>query len=270
MIHFDLHIADPVHNRRVFRLKAEPTATVLDVLEALRLRQASSVPAYRHSCHHGSCGTCGALINGTPALMCLTRLDSVLQPALAPPELVSPATSDAPSDTQTPAVLPVLTVEALPGFELVSGIAVYPGRFFDSFPADLDYLVEVADKPDLPTDHSASQHAAFQAGTETPGSGAPDVAKRTRFEQCIECGVCRAACPVSAPFIGPAALAAINRQLQKKPALPSSIQKKWLDLAGRPDGAAACQRHLACSRLCPQAVYPGKHIQLLKNRLLKQ
>ena len=86
---------------------------------------------------------------------------------------------------------------------------------------------------------------------------------RVRFEACIECGLCSTSCPVTVPFKGPAALAALNRQRQKV----SESSESMLSLAGTPDGAAACQRHLACSRVCPQGVYPGKHIQLLKNAL---
>ena len=56
-----------------FRVEAEPHRTVLDLLERLR-SGGSAVPAYRHSCHHGSCGTCGAVIDGAERLMCLTPL----------------------------------------------------------------------------------------------------------------------------------------------------------------------------------------------------
>jgi succinate dehydrogenase / fumarate reductase iron-sulfur subunit len=68
---------------------------------------------------------------------------------------------------------------------------------------------------------------------------------------------------VRAPFIGPAALAAINRERDKRPERAAAM----LERAAAPDGASACERHLFCSRVCPQAVYPGKHIQLLKNAL---
>ena len=55
-----------------FRTTVEDHTTVLDVLEQARLDDPSLT--YRHSCHHGSCGTCGMLINGREALACVTRV----------------------------------------------------------------------------------------------------------------------------------------------------------------------------------------------------
>ena len=55
-----------------FRTAVEDHTTVLDVLEQARLDDPSLT--YRHSCHHGSCGTCGMLINGREALACVTRV----------------------------------------------------------------------------------------------------------------------------------------------------------------------------------------------------
>lgn len=237
MTQFELRfVGSATEEQRVFSLKAEPDATVLDILETLRARQGGLVPAYRHSCHHGSCGSCGALINGKAVLMCLTRLAEIISE---------------PLDRQH-ASLPVLEIAALPGFTVIAGIAVHPGKLFGDFPAGLDYLLSQTDKPELLPD-------------PTRAAGIPKI--RRRFEQCIECGICRAVCPVDADFIGPAALAAINRQLQKSATLTNGVRQHWLGLAGRPDGVAACRRHLACSRFCPQAVYPGKHIQLLRNQL---
>ena len=37
-----------------------------------------------------------------------------------------------------------------------------------------------------------------------------------RFENCIECGSCVSACPVTENFIGPAPLASINREIIKQ------------------------------------------------------
>jgi succinate dehydrogenase / fumarate reductase iron-sulfur subunit len=90
-----------------------------------------------------------------------------------------------------------------------------------------------------------------------------------RFENCIECGCCVAACPVvSNPprFMGPAALAALNNERQHRPA----SQKLLLEIAAGPHGADQCRRHLACSRVCPAAVYPARHIADLQREINKQ
>jgi len=206
-----------------------PSATILDALESFRASGGAPVPAYRHSCHHGSCGTCGALVNGGEALMCLTRLGSLGK------------------DDGSP-----LTVELEPlrRATLISGIAALPGQALAGIPPDASYLAVSdgvqGDRAGLPPDPTGRDGSA-----------------RVRFEACIECGLCSSSCPVAAPFIGPAALAAINRERVKQPGKAPLM----LALAGRPDGAAACRRHLSCSRVCPQGVYPGKHIQLLRNEL---
>jgi succinate dehydrogenase / fumarate reductase iron-sulfur subunit len=89
-----------------------------------------------------------------------------------------------------------------------------------------------------------------------------------QFENCIECGCCVSACPVShegADFRGPAALTAIARQVTKQ---PSALQE-LLALAGDRQGVSHCRRHLACSRVCPTAAYPARYIQDLKRMLQK-
>ena len=50
-----------------FRVTARPRTTVLDALLAVRRRQDPSLTV-RHSCLHGSCGTCGMRVNGREVL----------------------------------------------------------------------------------------------------------------------------------------------------------------------------------------------------------
>jgi len=86
----------------------------------------------------------------------------------------------------------------------------------------------------------------------------------TRFENCIECGSCVSACPVSqkkSDFIGPAGLAAMNRERLKSPHKKADI----LHRSAGEQGVRLCTRALACSRVCPTAVYPARHIADLKS-----
>ena len=243
----------------------ESGTTVLDALEILRSGWTgqsgaqSPVPAYRHSCHHGSCGTCGAVINGLEGLMCLTRLGELASPRPQVPG--GPKTE--PELAEDGSVL--VRLEPIRRGTLIAGIASRPTQALGGIPADLPYLMlaetssvsgkvkgKAEGKADLPGDPTRPPAEVLPTG------GPPH---RVRFEACIECGLCSSSCPVTVPFVGPAALAALNRQRQKHP----ETSEAMLGLAGRADGAAACERHLACSRVCPQGVYPGKHIQLLKN-----
>lgn len=229
-----------------FRLDAAPEDTVLDMLERLR-GEGRAVPPYRHSCHHGSCGTCGAVIGGLPALMCLTRAAD-----LALPRPCVPGGPPVEPERDAEGRL-VATLAPLPGLTVIAGLAVSPSSLFNGIPADASYLAPVDDagRSGLPADPTLAEAPSGRAMT------------RTRLEACIECGLCAAACPVKAPWRGPAGLAAVNREREKRPGRATAM----LELAAAPDGVAPCERHLACSRACPQAVYPGKHIQLLRNAL---
>jgi succinate dehydrogenase / fumarate reductase iron-sulfur subunit len=87
----------------------------------------------------------------------------------------------------------------------------------------------------------------------------------TKFENCIECGCCHAACPVvreNSRFLGPAVLSAVNQAVKKNP----SCQIDLLTLAASPDGEPLCRRAVACSRVCPTGVYPARHIKELRDR----
>ncbi len=100
---------------------------------------------------------------------------------------------------------------------------------------------------------------------ETP----PEVDHYERFENCIECGACVSACPVSAAgdfYMGPAVLAAINRQVEKGTA---SIPL-MLNLAGSERGVWQCHSAYECSAVCPTDVNPAGHIMDLRRRLMWQ
>jgi succinate dehydrogenase / fumarate reductase iron-sulfur subunit len=85
----------------------------------------------------------------------------------------------------------------------------------------------------------------------------------TRFENCIECGACVSACPVTPKntgFVGPAVLAALSNELKKSPQKSEGL----LSIAGNEKGERQCERAFNCSRVCPTLVYPAKHISDLR------
>ncbi len=140
----------------------------------------------------------------------------------------------------------LITLEPLKGFECIADLAVNMESFFENIDPLWSYLK--SDTPDdqrVPSDEIEAWH---------------------QLEDCIECGCCVSACPemrTTSRFMGPAVLAAINRQASKSP----QEKKRLLTRAGSDHGVAPCKRVLACSRVCPTRVYPSRHIEDLRRAL---
>jgi succinate dehydrogenase / fumarate reductase iron-sulfur subunit len=191
--------------------------TVLDALEQIRGEQDKTL-LYRHSCHHGSCGTCGVVANGTRVLGCVTPLADLDEPVHLRP--LSP-------------------------YPVIGDLAVDPRELYKGFPADVSIL-----RP-----------------SETSPEAVPpaEIESFTRFENCIECGLCESVCPVlkgGKPFRGPAALAAYGRELEKNPDRADEL----LEQIDSPEGVWGCDRALQCSVVCPLGVAPARHIAVLQRR----
>ncbi len=140
----------------------------------------------------------------------------------------------------------VITLEPLAGFLPISDLVVDMTGFYDEISEDWDYLRE-------------SENVASAALPD-------DVASFCRLESCLECGSCVSACPAAhadSPFMGPAALAALNNERHKSP----SSSKKLLELAGGERGERWCERAIECSRVCPTKVAPARHIADIRKTL---
>ena len=72
---------------------------VLDAVHAIQAEQANDL-AVRWNCKAGKCGSCSAEINGSPRLMCMTRLDSIdlSQPVTVEPMKTFPLIRDLVTD----------------------------------------------------------------------------------------------------------------------------------------------------------------------------
>jgi succinate dehydrogenase / fumarate reductase iron-sulfur subunit len=199
----------------VFRIETAPSATVLDALTLIR-ETLDPTLLFRHSCHHGSCGTCACIINGAEALACLTPLSGL---------------GNGP-----------VRVEPLRRMRPIGDIAVDPGPLFSELDPAWTYLT-----------------------SSNIDAGERDAPSAVRFESCIECGCCVSSCPVSGDFMGPAALALLNRERIKKPEFEAGL----LERAAAPRGAGRCERAINCSRVCPAGVNPSGHIVELNRRIRK-
>jgi succinate dehydrogenase / fumarate reductase iron-sulfur subunit len=127
---------------------------------------------------------------------------------------------------------------------------------------------------DLAVD-TADFHARMEAvglplvrEAEASRAVAPEgIAAYTRFESCIDCGLCLSACPVAradGAYVGPAALAAAARLAEEPRGRPLG---PVLELAGEPDSVWRCRDIMECSAVCPEAVDPARLVIGLRRRL---
>lgn len=160
----------------LFSLEAEEGMTVLDALELVRGRSEPGL-RYRHSCHHGSCGTCGAIIDGKEGLMCLALIS----------DLAVGKTGEV-----------VISLEPLRKMAGVGDLAVDPGPLFESLPQGASY-----------------QRASGLDHGGPPEEG-EDYRRLEACIECGIC-VSACPVDPGRPFLGPAALAMAQRDAEERP-----------------------------------------------------
>ena len=138
-----------------------------------------------------------------------------------------------------------VTIEPLANAPVVSDLVVDMGDFYDHLTPPGRPLLR------------ASEPVAGAAG----GS---------RFEDCIECGLCVSACPVSGSdpgYLGPAGLTAAWRVIEEpRGADPAGV----LALVDDAQGCWRCHLAMECSRACPAGADPAAAIMSLRRRLVRR
>jgi succinate dehydrogenase / fumarate reductase iron-sulfur subunit len=131
---------------------------------------------------------------------------------------------------------------------------------------------------DLATD-MVDFYARFEAvgmplvrAAEVRGAGVPPDGMKAfgRFENCIECGLCLSACPISRTnrsYIGPAALAAAARVVDEP---RDRDLDPVLALAAEPDSVWRCRDAIECTAVCPSAVEPAMALSRLRRHVAAQ
>ena len=187
-------------------------------------REQDPTLAYRFACRVGMCGSCGMTVNGRPRWTCRTRVATV-----------------APEGE--------LLLEPLRNLPVVKDLAVDMEPFFEKW---------------------RRAHGYFEPGENPPDDFAavpPDSPERQEVDagiECINCGVCYAACDLvtwNADYLGPAAL---NRAWTLVNDVRDRGRAARLDAVAGDAGCHSCHSHMSCTEHCPKALSPTFAIAGLK------
>jgi succinate dehydrogenase iron-sulfur subunit len=140
-----------------------------------------------------------------------------------------------------------ITVEPLANIPVLTDLVVDMGEFYARFPDEI----------------GTTRSSDTVSGATTPDG----IDAFERFEDCIECGLCLSACPVSATsdgYVGPAALAAAQRLLEEPRGVDPDRILEWAD---DPFGAWRCHAAFECTAACPSNVRPAERIMSLRREL---
>jgi succinate dehydrogenase / fumarate reductase iron-sulfur subunit len=139
-----------------------------------------------------------------------------------------------------------LTCEPLRGFPVMADLVVNMGFFFSRLEETGFEIIRSAESLPCAQDHD-----------------------HTRFENCIECGLCVSACPISVSderYLGPAALAASWRMTKEPRA--ADVMRVMANV-NQEHGCWRCHAAFECSEVCPSNVDPAAMIMALRKHLLK-
>jgi len=216
--------------QKSYTVEADRFTSVLDLLISVKEKQDHSL-SMRYSCNMGICGSCGMVINGKPRLACETNVFSL------------------GSST--------VTVGPMEAHPLLKDLVTDFDEFFSKHRSAKPWLVRK---------DRAEQLTAEKEYHQTRNQ----VDFFLDFAQCIKCGLCVDACPVSNTnphFIGPQALGQAYRYNSDSRDQGEADRLDHLDTM---DGVWGCEFAGACSEVCPKGVDPALTIQQMKIDLMKR
>jgi fumarate reductase iron-sulfur subunit len=182
--------------------------------------------SYRFACRVGVCGSCAMTVNGRPRWTCRTHVSKVAGEGR-------------------------LEIGPLANLPVIKDLATDMVRFFEKWQDAKGVFAP-----------SKSRHDAIEEiKPESPARRAADAAI-----ECINCGVCYAACDTvrwNADYLGPAALTRAFTLVNDERDAGNSARLQAVAAAG---GCHACHSHQSCQELCPQSLNPTAAIAALKRR----
>lgn len=142
-------------------------------------------------------------------------------------------------------------VEPLDNLPLISDLVI-----------DMGGLYERYGEPGMPY----LRQSEFMAGAKLPEG----IAQFQRYENCLECGLCVSACPITGSdpdYLGPAALAAAWRVVAEPRSSNPDFALNWVD---NQHGCWRCHVAFECTEVCPSDVDPGGSIMALRKSLISR
>ena len=196
------------------------------VLDVVSWIQENADPtlSYRYACRVGMCGSCAMMVNGEPRWTCRTHVNQVLDNGK-------------------------LTVEPLRNLPVIKDLAADMDEFFDKWvkAEGVFHPSKTRDEAIERIDPTSSARVAASAGIE-----------------CINCGVCYAACDAVAAnpyYLGPAAL---NRAWTLVNDVRDGAGRVRIAAVSGAGGCHSCHAQQNCTKYCPNELNPTASIAGLK------
>jgi succinate dehydrogenase / fumarate reductase, iron-sulfur subunit len=254
VLRFDPHADCEAHWQR-YDVTLPEGSTVLEALMHVQDHQDGSL-AFRRSCRHAICGSCGMRINGCARLACNTQLAVVAEEARRKAEQAGVA---APAPGTTADASPVVATRAAPG--VVSAAPANPlapaavrVEPLGNMPVIKDLITDMADfweklRRVQPWLQNLDEHPDPDHERLMSPAGYSVISQALL---CVECGCCYSDCcslEASADFVGPTALAKAFRYAYDS--RDDQAHRRMFDLSDE-HGIWECTRCYFCTQRCPK------------------
>ena len=180
--------------------------------------------SYRFACRVGMCGSCAMTVNGKPRWTCRTHVSEVMEDN-------------------------AITIEALRNMPVIKDLACDMSEFFSKWTRAKGKFI-----PTRTRQHSIEIISPGDKSRREASAGI----------ECINCGVCYAACDVvekDAEYLGPAAL---NRAWTLINDVRDGGNRERLRAVTEEGGCQSCHSQQGCTTYCPNALNPTRSIAGLK------
>lgn len=185
--------------------------------------------SYRFACRVGMCGSCAMNVNGKPRWTCRTHVSKVVKNNR-------------------------IEIAPLANLPVIKDLTTDMQPFFDKWNKAEGAFIPSQTRADPPAAIKPNERARISADAAI---------------ECINCGICYAACDTvrwNEDYLGPAAL---NRAWSLMNDVRDAGQTQRLKAISAEGGCHSCHSHQSCQAHCPQSLNPTRSIAGLKQLSVK-